>query len=736
MVASILRKALIGIFTFFIVNTSVAHEGMWIPSTLAKLVIGDMQDAGLQLSAEDIYAINESSIKDAIVHFGGGCTASVISEEGLILTNHHCGYGQIQSHSSLENDYLKDGFWAMTKNDELPNAGLTATFVVRIEDVTSQIMRAIADLPDAEKDAAIAAISGELADAAVAGTHYEAEVKPFLYGNAYYMIVTETYRDVRLVGAPPSSVGKFGGDTDNWVWPRHTGDFSLFRIYADANNMPADYSEDNVPYTPKHSLAINMNGLEPGDFTMVFGFPGRTYQYLTSYAVDYTVNVENPDRIAMREASLGVIDAAMESSDETRIQYAAKQSRISNAYKKWIGQNMGLERYDAIGMKKAKERAFYEAAMNTKGYEGAASLLSEFEVLYAKSQEYNSARNYFIEFYYYGPEIFRFAARFMDLLNPVAELTEEEKQEKIDKLKEGLPGFYKNYNAIVDEGIMSAQWPLFNEGCPEVLNSETLDKYLGEASDVDAGVAKLYGESILDNEEALAELLEKSPKKVIKELRKDPIYDATFQLIEAYRGGVSVGYAEFQDQENTLMKEYLEAMMVILPEYTYVPDANSTMRLTFGAMEGSEPRDGVVYEPYTTMDGIIAKYIPGDKEFDVPAGLLELHANQDYGQYATDGELRICFLGSNHTTGGNSGSPTLDEYGYLVGLNFDRTWESTMSDIMFSEEICRNIMVDIKYVLFIVDKYAGATNLIEEMELVWPEEQVEVVEVEEVIEVE
>lgn len=723
MTASILRKALIGLFTLVIVNASIAHEGMWIPSTLAKLVIGDMQDAGLKLSAEDIYAINKSSIKDAIVHFGGGCTASVISEEGLILTNHHCGYSQIQTHSSLENDYLKDGFWAMTKNDELTNPGLTATFVVRIEDVTSQIMRAMVDLPDAEKDAAIAAMSNRLANEAIAGTHYEAEVKPFLYGNAYYMIVTETYRDVRLVGAPPSSVGKFGGDTDNWVWPRHTGDFSLFRIYADANNMPADYSEDNVPYAPKHSLAINMDGLEPGDFTMVFGFPGRTFQYLTSYAVDYTVNVENPDRIAMREASLGVIDAAMESSDETRIQYAAKQSRISNAYKKWIGQNMGLERYDAIGMKQAKEKAFYDKAMSTKGYEGAASLLSEFDVLYAKSEEFNSARNYFIEFYYYGPEMFRFAARFMDLLNPTSELTEEEKLEKIDKLKEGLPGFYKNYNAEVDEGIMAAQWPLFDNGCPEVLSSETLDKYLGGSTDVGTAVAKLYGESILDNQDGLAELLDKSTKKVIKTLRQDPIYDATFQLIEAYRGGVSTGYGLFKDQENALMKAYLEALMVIMPDHKYVPDANSTMRLTYGVMEGSEPRDGVVYEPFTTMDGIISKYIPGDKEFDVPAKLLELHANQDYGQYATDGELRVCFLGSNHTTGGNSGSPTLDQYGHLVGLNFDRTWESTMSDIMFSEEICRNIMVDIKYVLFIADKYAGAGHLVEEMNLVWPEQE-------------
>lgn len=700
-------------------HPSIAHEGMWIPSTLAKLVIGDMQDAGLELSAEDIYAINQSSIKDAIVHFGGGCTASVISDEGLILTNHHCGYSQIQSHSAVDHDYLKDGFWAMTRADELPNSGLTATFVVRIEDVTTKVMNAYAGLTGSDKAGAIHAVSEKIAANAVQGTHYEAEVKPFLYGNAYYMIVTETFRDVRMVGAPPSSVGKFGGDTDNWMWPRHTGDFSMFRIYADANNMPADYSESNVPYKAKHSLAINMDGLEEGDFTMVFGFPGRTEQYLTSFAVEYLVNIENPARIEMREASLGVIDKAMESSDETRIKYAAKQSRISNAYKKWIGQNMGLIRYNAIDQKKKIEKTFFDIARATKGYEGKAALISDFEVLYTKHKNVKLARNYLIEFYYYGPEILRFSSRFQKLLAPNSELTEEEVLAEIETIKEGLPGFYKNYDADVDRGIMTVQWPLFRGGCPDILRSATMDKYLtnGESEE---GVAKLYDSSILDSEEELMALLEKSPKKIIKTLSADPLYNGAFELMEAYRGGVSVGYSEYQAEESEMMEVYLKTMMELMPKHKYFPDANSTMRLTFGEMEGSEPVDGVKYEPYTTMDGIVAKYIPGDKEFDVPEKMLELHANQDYGHYATDGDLRICFLGSNHTTGGNSGSPTLDKYGHLVGLNFDRTWESTMSDIMFNGEICRNIMVDIKYVLFIADKYAGASHLVDEMDLVWP----------------
>ncbi len=706
------------IVTFPLAN--MAHEGMWIPSTLAKLVIGDMQDAGLRLTAEEIYSINQSSLKDAIVHFGGGCTASVISEDGLILTNHHCGYGQIQSHSSVEADYLKDGFWAMDRSQELPNEGLAATFVVRIEDVTKTMLKAAGDLEGDELNQALAAQAKKLQDEAVAGTQYEAEVKPFFYGNEYYMIVTETYRDVRLVGAPPSSVGKFGGDTDNWMWPRHTGDFSLFRIYASPNNEPASYSEENVPFKADRHLAINMEGLEPGDFTMVFGFPGTTEQYLTSYAVDYVVNIENPAKIDMREASLNVIDAAMEASDKTRIQYAAKQSRISNAYKKWIGQSMGLERYDAIGTKKAHEEKFVQMARSTKGYEGMHSLMSDFEVLYTKSRDVKLARNYLIEMYYYGPEVIRFAQRFGKIAGTHEEFTDEELQVELNNLVAGVDGFYKDYDAQVDRDIFKALWPLFDAGCPEILSSATADKYLADLEKLDANVNKLYEDSFFDDKDELVDALDnKNPRKSVKAIVEDPLFQIGWQLLEAYRGGVQVGYGEYRNEEDAMMKVYLKNWMALMPLETYSPDANSTLRLTYGKMEGSEPVDGVEYQPYTTMDGIVSKYIPGDKEFDVPQKLLDLHANQDYGKYATDGELRVCFLGSNHTTGGNSGSPAIDANGNLVGLNFDRTWESTMSDIMFSEEICRNIMVDVKYVLFIVDKYAGAGHLVEEMDLIW-----------------
>ena len=715
-----LKSILIVIALCFTAISVTAHEGMWIPSTLAKLVAGDMQDAGMQLNAEDIYSINHSSIKDAIVHFGGGCTAEVISDQGLILTNHHCGYSQIQAHSSLEHDYLKDGFWAIDRAAELPNPGLTATFVVRIEDVTTQMKEASNGLEGEEMRKALDSRAAQLEAQATQDNHYKAEVKPFFYGNAYYMIVTETFPDVRLVGAPPSSIGKFGGDTDNWMWPRHTGDFSLFRIYASPDQKPAAYSEENVPYQPKYSLPINLDGLEDGDFTMVFGFPGTTEQYLTSYAVAYVVDVQNPARIAMREASLNVIDAAMETDDQIRIQYAAKQSRISNAYKKWIGQSMGLERFDAVEQKKSQEVKFVEKAQNTTGYEEYAMLPGEFEALYTRSQPYDLARDYLIEFYYYGPEILRYATSFKNAVENYADLEKEGKwNDELDRLKKSLDGFYKDYNADVDRGVMAAQAPLFLEGSPEVFQSTTLSEYARKNNMNGKALAQaIYGETVFDNRAELEKILGKSPRKIAKELTKDPIYRIATGLIDEYLKEIRPMYESYSHEEDLLMERYVKATMELFPDKDYWPDANSTMRLTFGKMEGTEPRDGLIYKPYTTLAGVVQKYIPGDKEFDVPAKLLELYETRDYGPYATDGEMRVCFIGSNHTTGGNSGSPALNARGELVGLNFDRTWESTMSDIMFNGQICRNIMVDAKYILFIIDKFAGAKHLIDEMNLV------------------
>ncbi len=714
---SVLVFCLIGISAF-------CHEGMWIPSTLTKLVMGDMKDAGLRLSAEDIYSINESSLKDAIVHFGGGCTAEVISREGLILTNHHCGYSQIQSHSSVTNDYLKNGFWAMNRGEELANKGLTATFVVRIEDVTTQLKDASQGMDSQEARVAISQAAQRIQAETIAGTNYKAEIKPFFYGNAYYMIVTETFEDVRLVGAPPSAIGKFGGDTDNWEWPRHTGDFSVFRIYAGPDNQPAPYSESNIPYIPKYSLPIDMDGLEEGDFTMVFGFPGRTEQFLTSYAVEYVLEQANPARIAMREASLGVIDQAMASNDTIRIQYAAKQSSISNAYKKWIGQSLGLKRYNAVEKKQQEEVAFQKAA-DSVGNPQYGQLLAAARELYNENNNYALARDYLIEFFYYGPEVLRFAYGYHNLIVNYDSLKSANLLDgELEKLKNGMEGFYKNYNRQTDQRIFAAQAPIFAQGCPAVMQPAILQLYMmRNGNDGNRTAEVFYRESVFDNRSELEALLNKPGKKMHKTLSEDPLYRLAAEILSMYRFNVAVQHDNFRLEEENLMNTYVKAIMELEPDANYWPDANSTLRLSFGKMEGSEPRDGMIYKPYSTLEGIAQKYIPGHVDFDVPERLLELHEARDYGRYATDGELRVCFLGSNHTTGGNSGSPALSADGHLVGINFDRTWESTMSDIMFNGEICRNIMVDIKYVLFIIDIYAGAGHLVDEMELVYRAEK-------------
>jgi len=702
-----------------------AHEGIWIPMLLSELNHDHMKASGLRLSAEDIYSINKSSLKDAIAHFGGGCTSEVISKDGLLLTNHHCGYSQIQQHSSVENDYLSDGFWAMNKSEELPNPGLTATFIVRMEDVTKKVFEGVTDgMELKEREALISKNSKAAKEAAVAGTHYDGYVRPFYNGNEYYLFVTETFEDVRFVGAPPSSIGKFGFDTDNWVWPRHTGDFSIFRIYADKDNKPAKYSKDNVPYQPRHHLPINLQGVEEGDFTMVYGFPGRTYEYLSSYAVDYITNKSNPAKIEMRKMSLSIIDAAMASSDKTRIQYAAKQSRISNAYKKWIGQNMGLKRFHAMEKKQELEAQFLkECGMNPKYQNVYGTLLNEFKKTQGKIEKYALARDYFIETVYYGPESIRFASNFTKLVQlasdkntPPAELEKE-----VARLRTSANGYFKNYDVETDKKLFAALLKIYHQNValelqPEVLKSAN-SRYKG---DFNAYAEMFYEKSALVSEASVENLLKGFNKgSASKFAKRDPAYLLMQSFFKSYREGVRPSYDKLKIQMDDLDRRYMKGLMVLLPDYkNYYPDANGTLRLTYGKVEGYQARDAVNYRYYTTLDGIIQKMDPDNKEFNVPEKLVELQSKKDYGRYGKDGEMRVCFTASNHTTGGNSGSPVLDGQGRLIGLNFDRTWESTMSDIMFNPEICRNISVDIRYVLFIIDKFAGAGHLVEEMTLI------------------
>ncbi|MBL4704301.1 MAG: S46 family peptidase [Flavobacteriales bacterium] len=711
-----MKKLIVSLFVALIIAPSFATEGMWIPLLLKSLNESDMQSIGLRLSAEDIYSINHSSLKDAIVHFNGGCTAEVISNEGLILTNHHCGYSQIQAHSSEENNYLKDGFWAMSRDKELKNRNATATFIIRIEDVTKRVFLGIEGEVDSEAKALqVRENIALLEKQAVEGTHYAAKIKPFFYGNEYYMIVTETYKDVRLVGAPPSSIGKFGGDTDNWIWPRHTGDFSMFRIYADKDNNPAEISDDNVPYKPKKSLSIAMHDMTEGEFCMIYGFPGRTYQYLTSDGLGYVMNTGNPMKIKMRERSLSIIDVTMRSSEKKYIQYAAKQSRISNGYKKMIGQNIGLKENDALTLKKNFEAEFQKKASGGE-YE---NLLAEFKVLYKRMNEYQLARDMFIELYYMGPEILRFSSGYTQFEDYEKMSNAEDFSKQKEAKFKSIKGFFKNYDRETDKKIFVALIEMYRTIMKDDFEAETLKlidtKFKG---DCQAYADYVYEKSAFCDVSKMNQFMRSYNKGYAKKMLKDPAYMLAKDLLQTFRSKIAGEHQILSSQIDGKMKFYLKARMEMFPDKKYAADANSTLRLTYGKIEGSSPKDGMHYDYYTTLDGMIQKNNLGKDDFELSPKMIELWKNKDYGQYAQDGELRVCFTGSNHTTGGNSGSPVLNGSGELIGLNFDRSWESTMSDYLFDTSRCRNIAVDIRYILWVVDKYAGAGHLVEEMNII------------------
>lgn len=724
-------RCLLAAAGLFLIQTTFAHEGMWIPSLL-KINEGHMQSEGLRLSAEDIYSINQSSLKDAVVLFGGGCTAEIISNQGLLLTNHHCGFGQIRNHSTVEKDYLQHGFWAKDRSEELMNKGLSVTFVDRIEDVTKRATDGLEGLSPEMRNSKLAenikAIESEVdTDAGLKG-----QVKPFFYGNEFYLIVTKTFNDVRLVGAPPSAIGKYGADTDNWVWPRHNADFSLFRIYANKDNQPADPSEENVPYKPARSLKISLAGVEEGDFAMIYGFPARTSTYLPSYAVQHIVEKENPAKIDMRDRSLTVLAPLMNNDPAIKLQYASKQSGISNAWKKWIGQNDGLKQLKAIKKKQELELEMKNAiAANAELSEKYASIFKDLEEAYGSYNELSFARGIFIEMLYYGPDILRFAGRFGKVAEHYSELQEEGKlDEELGKLSKGAGKFFADHTMSVERRMFEAILPPYMDYAKGEYQPEMVDlvnnKFKG---DTKAYAESLFGKSIFTDEVRVQQLLDGFGKGDAKNVLKDPLYRFYSDLYNTYLTKVRLAYSQSSTHVEDLMRHFVKLRMEFLPDDIYWSDANSTLRLSYGRVEGSSPRDGMSYGHYTTLEGMMAKYVPGDPEFDLPEKLLDLYANKQFGQYADkDGTMHVCFTSSLHTTGGNSGSPVLNGDGHLIGLNFDRSWESTMSDIMFDGNRCRNISVDIRFVLFIIDKLGEAGHLVEEMELVLPkpaEEQVD-----------
>ena len=699
-------------------NLLFATDGMWLPLLLKALNEGEMQSMGMKLSAEDIYSVNQGSLKDAIVHFGGFCTSELISDQGLLLTNHHCGYSQIQSHSTLENNLLKDGFWAATKKDELANPGLFARFITRMDDITDKVLAGVSkDMDEVSRQSAIDKNIDSIKGSVRLKEFHDIIIRPFYNGNQYFIFYTVTYNDVRLVGTPPESIGKFGADTDNWVWPRHTGDFSLFRIYAGPNNEPAEYSENNVPYKPKHFLPISLDGVEEGDFTMVFGFPGRTNQYLPGAAVEQIVETLNPAKIEIREKALGILDEKMRADEQIRIQYASKFARIANYWKKWIGENQGLKKSKALDKKQAFEDEF--KLKNINNPENVA-LLPQMEKLYKAIEPYAFTRDYYSEVASRNVELLSVSSIIGRLVTRYENSGVEDYNGYLPRIQNYLEGFYKNYRPEIDQEVFAALTEMYADNVNAMYVPDQLKNKKG-AKGFQMLAEEIYSTSAFTNKAKTMAILKMDPAKAIEQIKMDPAYILSSSWGSMIDEKVNAPYNEHKTKLDEYQRKYMQAIIETFPKRRFYPDANSTMRISYGQVNGYKPKDGVCYTPVTYLDGVIEKYQPGDYEFDVHPKLLELHESKDYGQYAdTNGQVPVCFLGSNHTTGGNSGSPAIDAHGNLIGLNFDRVWEGTMSDINYDKTICRNIMVDARFVLFIIDKFAGASHLIDEMTLVHP----------------
>lgn len=695
-----------------------ADEGMWLPMLIKRLNYVDMQKHGLQLTAEEIYSVNNSSVKDAIVRLGRGfCTGEIISDQGLMLTNHHCGFGVIQEQSSEENNYVDNGFWAMSKSEELP-AGFSVSFLVRMEDVSEQINGLLnEEMTLEERNKAIQMMSDSLEKIAVGETNYDANVKSFYNGNEFYLFVYETFPDVRLVGAPPSSIGKFGGDTDNWMWPRQTGDFTLFRVYADKDNKPAEYSEENVPYTPKHSLPISLKGVEEGDFSMIFGYPGSTDRYLTSAGIKYELEVRQPSSVKLRRKVLDIYEEGMAESEKIRLQYVSKYAGISNYWKYFIGQQAGLKRLKVYDKKKAQEDALAEwIAKDEDRKELYNGVIEGFAAGYSNMREMNRVRVYLNEAIF-RIEAVAYSYQFSGLLNALENDNEEKINQSVEGLKAGLDNHYKDYNKNIDQKVFAAMIKAYSEDIPDENQAEgfksMVKKYKGDFNKM---AEKFYDKTIFADKESTADFLEKPSAKAIE---KDPIYSLMNTVLMHYRQEVSPVIAKENEGLKRSERLFVKGLREMNSDKIYAADANSTMRVSYGNVKSYRPRDAVKYNYYTTAEGILEKEDPSNPEFVVPEKLKTLILKKDFGQYANEeGELVVNFITNNDITGGNSGSPMINGKGELIGTAFDGNWEAMSGDIAFEPDLQRTIGADIRYTLFIIDKYAGAKHLIEEMNLV------------------
>ena len=710
-------------FIFFLLSLPIFAQqgGMWVPSLLEGMNEGEMQSLGMKMSAKDIYSVNESSLKDAIAHFNNGCTSEVISSEGLLLTNHHCGYGQIQSHSSVEHDYLSDGFWAMNREEELANDGLSVTFIKRIDDVTDLVLAGTDVISEEEaRSELIRSNIQKVTAEAKKEAWQDARVSTFYEGNQYMLFIVEVFRDIRLVAAPPSSIGKYGSDTDNWTWPRHTGDFALFRIYSDKNNRPAEYSKDNKAYTPGHFLPISLDGVEEDDFTLVFGFPGRTDEYLPAIAVEQIINETNPNRIGIRDVSLKIMDDYMRNDAAIRIQYAPKFASIANSWKRWTGEMQGLEKSGAVAIKKQQEDVFMERVKKAGKTAEYGNLLKDFDTYYTQQASYSKGVDYFTEIVQQNIGLLSVAHQANQVLNYADSHGEEVFERVKNAYLSRMQNTYRNYSKIVDKDVFIALIDKYKADLPSNLIPEILRKKSTEKL-----AEKIYSKSAFTNYDSVEDIFSGDSKEVAKKLKKDPAFQLVNAMTELYTKEALDPYREIQHKIMGAKRSYMKALVELSPKEDRIfPNANSTLRVTYGKVSGYSPADAIYYHPVTHLEGVMEKYVPGDYEYDLPEKLIELYETKDYGQYAdSNGKLPINFIGTNHTTGGNSGSPAIDAHGNLVGLNFDRVWEGTMSDIYYDPSISRNIMVDARYILFLIDKFGDAGYLLDEMKLVHPKKK-------------
>lgn len=719
------KKLLLSILIFSQIHfTSLADEGMWIPMLLKKYNIEQMQKMGFKLTAEDIYSINQASLKDAVMIFGGGCTGELISDKGLLITNYHCGYRQIQHHSSLNNDYLTNGFWAMSKEEELANPGLKVTFLKRMDDVTKEALNGVTDdmeLFDREKK--IKDNIAKIVKEATKDNSYQAVVKPFFHGNQYFLFINEIFKDVRLVGAPPSAIGKFGGDTDNWMWPRHTGDFSVFRIYANKDNKPATYSKDNVPYKPAKHFTISLKKLKEDDFTFVFGYPGSTYEYVPSYHLEMLTQYINPKLIDVRTEKLEIMNSYQGKDPKVRIQYAAKNASISNSWKRWIGENKGLAKLNAIEKKQQFEEKFNTwckaDAERDKKY---GNLLQQYKQVYEEYASYKLAVNYISEL------IFRNGIEISTISNSLAPLvsladnngTGEQLNIQKKAILKQMDNFYKDYYMPLDKEIAAKLLVMYRDNVPKQFQPDIysyIDKHF--KGDINKYVDKLFYKSAFKDRASAEDMLNSISIKKVKKLQKDPAYQLYTSFNDVYSNTIAYKYHQLGLQLKELNRKYMAAQMEFEKDKLFYPDANFTLRVTYGKVKGYNARDAVYYKYYTTIYGVIEKDNPEIYDYNVPQKLKTLVKDKDFGKYEIDGTVPVCYVATNHTTGGNSGSPVLNAEGQLIGINFDRAWEGVMSDLMFNPDQCRNISLDMHYMLFLIDKFAGAGYLLDEMTIVW-----------------